>query len=504
MRRGMAFLALLGFIASLSIGERLFVKNGTFGLAAEVESKPSSQAPTQLQDISSSLTPMEQLGKAIFFDKRLSNPPGLACANCHNPEAGYAGSMDSAINASLGVGVGVVPGRYENRNPPTITYVKFCPSGPPVFDNNLQSYVGGLFRDGRARDLKSQMHFPVFHPNEMNNIIDNVRAPHLVVKKVCTGPYAKLCQQVFGGNVSAEPTDKVFSLLAEAVAAFESSSEVSPFSSKYDAFVAGKEKLTPSELNGLELATGLRNGRAGGPLHKSAQCAACHGIQLDPATGPDLWTQYCYTNIGVPKNPRNPYYFQTNKDINPLGCNPLGSGYIDFGLGDYLYPAKGLPPGNTGPRSNGQGDFLFVNGMFKVPTLRNVDKRPHSTFIKAYMHNGVFKSLKDIVHFYNTRNLTMLNGEVIDFTSPSPYSSLKGKPIWPPPEYPSPDTLINPDGQKGQLGNLGLTEAEENDIVAFLKTLSDGYVKPRQNAVTMTDFNERTSSARAKTPPRMK
>jgi cytochrome c peroxidase len=180
----------------------------------------------------------------------------------------------------------------------------------------------------------------------------------------------------------------------------------------------------------------------------------------------------------VPKNPKNPYYSETNKKTNPLGYNPLGLAYIDLGLGDYLYPAKGLPAGNIGPGSNGQGDFLFVNGTFKVPTLRNVDKRPNATFVKAYMHNGYFKSLKDIVHFYNTRNLTTLSGEVIDFTTSQPYASLKGKPLWPPPEYLSSVTMQNAEGLSGRVGNLGLTEQDENDIVAFLKTLSDGYTQP--------------------------
>ena len=76
----------------------------------------------------------------------------------------------------------------------------------------------------------------------------------------------------------------------------------------------------------------------------------------------------------------------------------------------------GLPAGNMGQHNNGQGDFLAINGTFKAPTLRNVDKRPSAGFVKAYMHNGFFKSLPQVVHFYNTRNLTSVPGEVLDFT----------------------------------------------------------------------------------------
>jgi cytochrome c peroxidase len=92
-------------------------------------------------------------------------------------------------------------------------------------------------------------------------------------------------------------------LVAEAVHAYESTPEVSPFTSKCHAFLLGNAQLTPSEMNGLRLATGSTTGRPGGPPHKSAVCFACHGIPSDTSTGPDLWTLFCYVNIGVPKNP---------------------------------------------------------------------------------------------------------------------------------------------------------------------------------------------------------
>jgi hypothetical protein len=210
-----------------------------------------------------------------------------------------------------------------------------------------------------------------------------------------------------------------------------------------------------------------------------------------PSATPDLWTSTCYQNIGVPRNPDNPFYRQTDAVSNPDGYNPLGRGFVDYGLGRTFYAALGLPAGNVGPGSDGRGDFLGVNGTFKAPSLRNVDRRARSGFVKAYMHNGVFKSLEQVVHFYNTRNLTTYPGEVIDFTRTRPYAGLRGRPLWGEPEYPSIDTLVNPEGALGmlpgtgpggestaQVGNLGLTAQEEADIVAFLRTLSDGYFDP--------------------------
>jgi cytochrome c peroxidase len=205
--------------------------------------------------------------------------------------------------------------------------------------------------------------------------------------------------------------------------------------------------------------------------------------------GRDVLTMYCYANIGIPKNPNNPFYENTDPIANPTGFNPLGRNFVDFGLG------ANANPGTDGTKFFNQtpGDIPMFAGLFQTPTNRNVDQRPSPNFVKAYMHNGVLKSLKEVVHFYNTRNLTTVPGEVIDFTQPNPFANLKGTPLWPTPEVPNPVSLTNPTGAPplapgatapagvngfGQIGNLGLTDQQENDVVAFLKTLSDGFTKP--------------------------
>jgi cytochrome c peroxidase len=91
-------------------------------------------------------------------------------------------------------------------------------------------------------------------------------------------------------------------------------------------------------------------------------------------------------------------------------------------------------------------------------TLRNVDKRPNPDFVKAYMHNGYFKSLKEVVHFYNTRD-----------SLPSCPQGTAGEKTtcWPAPE-------ISQNVDK-TIGGLGLASKQEDQLVAFLKTLTDGY-----------------------------
>jgi cytochrome c peroxidase len=418
----------------------------------------------------------ELLGRDLFFDTTLSTPAGMACASCHDPSAGFS-YPNSRINQTLGPVPGVIPTRFGFRKPPTAAYAAFLPQGPPHYDDDVSAYVGGMFWDGRATDAAAQATQPFQNPNEMNNVFHNGGDPDLVVASVQRGRSGGLLQVVYGRNVFAN-TARAFADIADAIAAYEKSPAVSPFSSKYDNWLKGKVRFTPAELDGLRLVTGSWTGRPGGPAyHKFAQCVLCHGIPANPKSGPDLWTNTCYANIGVPRNPNNPYYQLTDPASDPLGYNPLGSSFVDLGLGDYLYPELGLPSGNIGPGSNGQGDYLQIDGTFKAPTLRNVAKAPSARFVKCYMHNGVFKSLKEVVHFYNTRNLTTVPGEVIDFTQPAPYEGLKGRPLWPTPEYPSLVTLQNPSGLPGssvaQVGNLGLTDQEENDIVAFLQTLSD-------------------------------
>ena len=123
------------------------------------------------------LTPLEQLGKQIFFDKNLSSPTGQACASCHAPEVGFSGP-DSSVNQQTGVYPGAAPGAFGNRKPPSAAYAAFSPKRE--YNAKDQTWIGGQFWDGRMDDLVAQAKGPFLNPLEMNNasaqdVVDKVR-----------------------------------------------------------------------------------------------------------------------------------------------------------------------------------------------------------------------------------------------------------------------------------------------------------------------------------------
>ena len=367
-----------------------------------------------------SLTDQETLGKFLFFDTNLSDPPGQSCAACHSPEVGYTGP-DQAINAAGAVYEGAVPGRFGNRKPPAAAY----DGDSPVLYYDGETWVGGMFWDGRATGwtlgdpLAEQALGPFLNPAEQNNA-----SPEVVITKVLASTYSDLFNQVCTGTSIAAQ----YECIGRAIAAYERSSEVSPYTSKYDYWLAGQATLTDQELWGMALFEG------------KAQCANCHVVDVDE--GAPLFTDFTYDNLGVPKNPMNPFY--------EMPYNPDGAAWVDVGLGGFL-KAEQYPESVWGPEW----------GKQKVPTLRNVDLRPSKKFVKAYGHNGYFKSLEEIVHFYNTRDV--LAG-CDSLTKAKP-----GKNCWP-----APEVAVNINIT--EMGNLGLNHGEELAIVAFMRTLSDGYV----------------------------
>jgi cytochrome c peroxidase len=218
--------------------------------------------------------------------------------------------------------------------------------------------------------------------------------------------------------------------IALSIAAFEGSPGVNQFSSKYDLTFSGQVKLSKEEQSGFALFRG------------KGKCHRCHISNGQEA----LFTDFTYDNLGVPRNPENPFYEQ-------IQFNPLEFDWVDEGLGGFLKAAGELPE-----------DYEPELGKMKVPTLRNVDLRPSSDSVKAYGHNGYFKSLKGIVNFYNTRDVKP--------TCPDPFTTeaeAMAQGCWPEPEVAG---NVNTD----ELGDLGLMPDEEDAIVAFLKTLSDGFV----------------------------
>jgi len=213
--------------------------------------------------------------------------------------------------------------------------------------------------------------------------------------------------------------------------------------------LAGKAKFTTQEQAGYDLFRG------------KAQCNACH---RDGGPGEDpMFTDFTASNIGTPANPRLPYYAENRPDALGYVANPEGSSFVDGGVGGFL--AKGhllSQPSSVDSR------WLKLapdnQARLRVPTLRNVDKRPSPDFVKAYGHNGYFTSLKAIVHFYNTRDV---------LPRCQPHDAGEAMTCWP-----APESTANVNTSK--VGHLGLSDAEEDAIVSFMQTLTDGFMLVNQ------------------------
>lgn len=377
---------------------------------------------TEIETRASALTPIEQLGKKIFYDN-ISFPNKQSCATCHSPTFGFTGNHPGP-NLKEGVYRGADGERWGFRKPPSAAYATFS----PVFhyDALKGEFVGGNNWDGSATGehlgtpAADQALLPFLNPLEQNN-----PSVEFVLLDIANSNYASLWTTVWGAPIvyhTAAEADALFHKVALSIAAYEASVEVNAFTSKYDYFLQGKEELTAEESMGLTLFNG------------KGKCFVCH---TNSGTQP-LFTNFEFANIGAPKNPNNPYYNMDTEYYGDEPINPLGSAFIDYGLGKFL---------QNSPNPVWQAMAATNMGKFRVPTLRNVDKKNGGGNTKAYHHNGVFKSLDEIVHFYNTRDVG----------------------TWPPPEVAA---NIN----SSAMGNLGLTLQEEKAIVAFLKTLSDGYV----------------------------
>jgi cytochrome c peroxidase len=431
---------------------------------------------------------VQLLGKLELFDKNLSVKKNQACVFCHMPYTGFSGPI-SSLNATTVAYPGSVHFRFGKRKPQAYTYSPFYP--PLNFNKTQQDFYGGNFWDLRATGYKlqspdaEQAQGP---PHDMQEM--GFPDPACVVYRLSQAPYRplfeavwgkqafdikwpdnveKICSTpagaaVFGGSttplnlkkVDRDRANAAYDQYALSITSYERSEDVSAFSSKFDAYLAGDYTLTKQEQAGYDLFRG------------KAKCNTCHldgtensQTSIKTSNAADvapLFTDFTSANLGVPRNPHNPFYSQNVADPFGFTPNPAGSTFTDLGVGFFLRSQSGTNP-NVKDWEPLAPKF---DGKMQVPTLRNVDMRPYPSFIKAYMHNGYLKSLKEVVHFYNTRDTlgkcTGAPGEVEKVT------------CWPPPEVPQ--------NVSKKVGNLGLTEAEEDQLVAFLKTLTDGYTRP--------------------------
>ncbi len=358
------------------------------------------------------LTQQEELGKLLFFDTDLSVPQGQSCASCHDPGSGFADP-----DSSRAVSMGAIHVRFGDRNSPTAAYAGYSPDFHYDVDEGM--YIGGQFWDGRAANLAEQAKGPFLNPLEMNN-----PSKQAVIQKIRDSDYVDRFEDVYGEGALYD-VEMAYDHVAYAIAAFEMTDEVNRFSSKFDKYLSKEVSLTKEEKRGLKLFNNPKKGN----------CAACHPSMAGPYADEPLFTDFSYDNLGVPSNlgmlgdspelmDYYPFYYQ------PLApnFNPDGLNFVDYGLGGALIGGIEINPNEM--------------GKVKVPTLRNV------AITSPYMHNGVFTTLKEVVHFYNTRDVPGAE--------------------WPAPEV---GENVNTD----ELGNLGLSDDDEDAIVAFMETLTDGY-----------------------------
>lgn len=424
-----------------------------FGLACVGATVFFSSGVLNAKPPQASLSPVEQLGKHLFFDKISDPARSMSCASCHAPRAGWVGAI-AGSNLHGAVYRGAERTRFGDRKPPSSSYASYS----PVFhyDAATGAFEGGNFWDGRATGerLGSPTAEQALGPH-LNPVEQNMPSKQAVCEHVARSKYAGLFEQVWGaGSLDCGAgADLTYDRFGLSMGLYQASAEVSPFSSKFDAYWAaclgaGNPEEACGKAEGdqvvLDPESILTAQEFAGLIEFGEYCAACHvSRETGPGGVPPLFTNNRFDNIGVPKNPENPFYDMDEvylDDGTPI--NPLGDAWVDYGLGAFL-------------RTRGEWAHLAdVNdGKFRVPTVRNVDLRPGKGFPKAYMHNGVFKSLEEVVHFYNTRDV-----------------AAEG---WAPPEV---DRNVNRELFEGvPMGNFGLSAEAEASIVAFLKTLSDGH-----------------------------
>ena len=375
-----------------------------------------------------SLTPRERLGLHLFFDVNLSEPAGLACASCHDPRRAFTGNN----NTLIGVALGSRSDQFGTRDAPTIMYLATTPRFSRhgiVEQDGKRLPAGGHFWDGRADTLEEQAKQPFFNPVEMNNT-DTAS----LIAKVAKSVYAAEFRKVWGDKSFNHP-ETALDAVAASIAAFERTRVFQPFTAKFDYVMRGQAAFTEQEQRGLSLFT----------IRQKGNCAQCHTVDAasrDPQKS--LFTDFSFRALGLPRSLRVP------KNADPA--------FIDLGLCERV-PVAGakLPVAVTKPTVTDPATC----GLFKTPTLRNI------TITAPYMHNGLFDHLRDAVAFYATRD-----------TDPARWYA-EGKRFNDLPEkYHANVDVDTPPYQRRPQQRAQLTDAEIDDIVAFLYTLTDGYTPP--------------------------
>jgi cytochrome c peroxidase len=357
-----------------------------------------------------------QLSAAAVLGEKIFHDPSLSASgrqSCAScHEAAFGHSPPNNLAAQFG---GAKLDLQGTRKAPGIRYLA---ANTPFFFAADGTPTGGFFWDGRARTFAEQASEPFINPFEMANA-DKAA----VVAKLAATPYAADFRRLYGDDIFSD-VEGAYQRMSLAVQQYErEDTEFNAYSSKYDAFLRGTAALSEQEMRGLALYNSPTEGN----------CAGCHPSARRADGSPPLFTDFSYDNLGLPRNP------ELARNADPA--------YFDLGLCQRADLA-------------GRGDLC---GAFKVPSLRNVALR------RAYFHNGLFKTLKDALTFYVQRDTDPAKFYPLDSEGTvAKFNDL-------PREFrANVNTTEVPYNRR--LGDApALSDAEIDDVIAFLNTLSDGY-----------------------------
>jgi cytochrome c peroxidase len=378
----------------------------------------AAYAPSQKRQ--PSVPALTALGRAMFSEPSLSVSGRASCASCHSPDHAY--SPPNRLAVQLGGGDMTTQG---TRAAPSLRYIQNVPAFSEHYhdddgDDSVDAGpTGGHNWDGRVQSAHEQALGPLLSPREMGN-----KDEAAVLSKLRNGPLAAQFRQTFGADIFERPQAAMQGALMALEVFQESPADFYPYTSKYDAFLRKQVALSPQELRGLSLFNDENKGN----------CASCHISRITPGGAFPQFTDYGLINLGVPRNTRL-----------AVNANPQ---YFDLGL--------------CGPDRTDLRDHKQYCGRFKTPSLRNVALR------KVYFHNGSFDSLEQVIRFYVQRDTAPQkwypknpDGSVHKFDD----------------QPAGMETNVNMEAPFG--GKPGdkpaLNDKEIADVVAFLKTLTDGY-----------------------------
>jgi cytochrome c peroxidase len=461
------------------------------------------------------------LGKLLNYDVHMSPLQDRACASCHMPYAGFSGPIPS-VNLTMIAYPGSFPYVANKRTAIRYTYAPFN----PVENYNTEQglFFGGNFWDGRATGYKlqspdsEQAQWPPLDPGEMQ-----FPDPACIAFRLETSQYKSLFEEVWGDaldinfpwnteqicatpagaaifgsntrpiNLSPQDRNKALSVYdhwGQSISKYQASPAVSAFSSKFDAYLKGNYTLTADEAAGYQLFNGKGNcnschvdGRSTLCVDQKYGCAPSSSSLTDTGTTASVtpkFTCFGFANEGLPLNPRISYFYETKPDKYGFTPNPYGFGYRDLGQGNFFRSGFGSGPNpnaswiSNAPTSDGQFAVMTARDAALTPPQCPTTEAPGPYFQKEFFHNGYIKSLKQLVHFYNTRDVYPFNVT----SGHCPAGTTEKVNCWPMPEVPNNIDMTT--------GNLQLTDEEENQIVAFLETLADGYTTPYPNVNTFT------------------